>query len=199
MPRGVRCPVEYGSRSSAPAESECPSTAHRGHSSAVEPHGSSEAACGQHSEHSGIVAAWTVARGRRLTRRHPYSRNLGYRPRPFIEHVRRSSAAAPGPVRGSRRAVRSSPLLLGVAHAWRRGGRPGRNSRLPPRVLGLRVRGRRTAPWQPAGCCAGSVACSAARCRRNAAAGLSWVAPPVHHLRPRSSMTSGPVLTSAFL
>ena len=82
-PREFRCPVEYGSRSSAPAESECPSTAHRGHSSAVEPHGSSEAACGQHSEHSGIVAAWTVARGRRrLTRRHPYSRNLGYRPRP---------------------------------------------------------------------------------------------------------------------
>ena len=38
---------------------------------AVEPHGSSEAACGQHYEHHGIVAAWTVARGRRLTRRRP--------------------------------------------------------------------------------------------------------------------------------
>ena len=57
--------------SSAPAGSGCSSAAHRSHSSDVEPHGSSEAACGQHSEHSGIVAAWTPARGRRLTRRRP--------------------------------------------------------------------------------------------------------------------------------
>ena len=122
-PGEFRCPVEYGPRSSAPAESEYPSTAHRGHSSAVEPHGSSEAACGQHSEHSGIVAARTVARGR-LTR-------CRLSPATFIEPVGRSSAAAPGPVRGSWRAVRSSPLR-GVAHAWRRGWRPGQNSRLPP-------------------------------------------------------------------
>ena len=70
-----------------------------------------------------IVAARTVARGR-LTR-------CRLSPATFIEPVGRSSAAAPGPVRGSWRAVRSSPLR-GVAHAWRRGWRPGQNSRLPP-------------------------------------------------------------------
>ena len=58
---------DHGSRSSAPAECECPWTAHRRHSSGIEPHGSSETAYGQSSEHSDIVAARTVARGRRLT------------------------------------------------------------------------------------------------------------------------------------
>ena len=79
----------------------------------------------------GIVAAWTVARGRRrLTRRHPYSRNLGYRPRPSS-----NTSGAQARRRRDRfgvHGVRSGLLLsfgvsrtLGVAEGDR-GGTPGR-------------------------------------------------------------------------
>ena len=60
-PGQLRRPVEHGSRSSAPAESDCPSTAHRGHSSALEPQGPSEAACPRNSEHPGVPRSWSRA------------------------------------------------------------------------------------------------------------------------------------------